>query len=533
MLMSVPSTNAKAQNMKPLTSPLGRGAAVLSAALLVSSLAACGGGGTQASSSVDKSTLNIGVDSDSANFGFDPLRVSTAQREFFEGLYDSLMTLQPDGSVGPGLAQSFSYNADNTVLTLDLKQGVTFTDGSTLDAALVKANLDRRNDSALSAYSAIAKGGAQEVTSVDVVSPTQVAIKFAKPQPGFEKNLATTMGMIVGKTAVTNSAGLATTPDGSGPYTLDTASTVKGNKYTLDRNEKYPNAAKYAYSKIVFDVIQDPQARANALISGQVDVAMLTSPTVDLVKSRGLGVSQIGGTVNTMIDFDKIGKTSPAFASEKVRQAIQYAIDRTSLVNALHKGDVSAWNALPKESPGYNEALNTEFAYSPEKAKSLLAEAGYPNGFSFTIVASATTQTDLQAVQKDLAAVGITMNIKMATTTDEAFAAVATTPLGYSPMTWDDPVGIMYGVILNGFTNVQKATDPELSADTAAAAAAKDDASRKAALTKLNTRLVESGWLIPLYESLTNEGYNAKKVQSVKFAGTDSYPLLSSFTPAS
>ncbi|KNH20713.1 ABC transporter substrate-binding protein [Arthrobacter sp. ZBG10] len=505
-------------------------AAVLAGALLMGSLAACGGGTQTANTAVDKTTLTIGVESDSASFGYDPIRVADAQRQFMEGLYDTLLDLQPDGTAGPGLASAFAYNADSTVLTLTLKEGVTFTDGSTLDAALVKANLDRRTDAALSTYSAIAKGGAQEISSVDVVSPTQVAITFAKAQPGFEKNLTSTMGMIVGKTGVADSASLATKPDGSGPYTLD-ASTVKGNKYVLVKNDKNADAADYAYNKIVFSVILDPQARANALVSGQADVAQLTSPTVDFAKSKGVGVSQIGGTVQTMISFDKTGKTAPAFAEEKVRQAIQYAINRKALVDALHKGDVPAWNALPKDSAGFTTELDTRFAYSPEKAKSLLAEAGYANGFEFTIIAGAQTQTDLQAIQKDLAAVGITMNVKMAASTDEAFAAVATTPLGYAPLTWDNPLGLMYGAILNGFTNVQKATDDQLSAATGEVAAAKDDAARKTALTKLNTRLVESGWMIPLFESLSNWGYNTKKVSEVEFAGSNSYPLLSSFKP--
>jgi peptide/nickel transport system substrate-binding protein len=517
--------------MKLLNSTARASSAVLAGALLLGSLTACGGS-SQATAKADTSNLTLAIDSDSASFGFDPLRVADAQRQFFEGLYENLMTLQPDGSAGPGLAKEFSYNADNTVLTLTLKEGVTFTDGSTLDAALVKANFDRRTDPALSAYSAVAKGGAQEITSVDVVSPTQVSLTFAKPQPGFEKNLTATMGMIVGKTGVADTASLAATPDGSGPYTLD-PSTVKGNKYVLVKNDKNPDASKYAFSKVTFSVIQDPQARANALVSGQADVAMLTSPTVDFAKSKGLGVSQIGGTLHTMVSFDKTGKTAPAFASEKVRQAFQYAINRQSLVDALHKGDIPAWNALPKDSAGFTEELNTKFAYDPAKAKSLLAEAGYADGFEFTIVGSAETQTDLQAVQKDLAAVGIKMNIKMAASTDEAFAAVATTPLGYAALGWDNPVGLMYGVVLNGFTNVQKATDEQLTAATGEAAAAKDDAARKTALTKLNTRLVQSGWMIPLYESLTNQGYNTKKIKQVEFAGTNAYPLLSSYKPAS
>ncbi|MEW9871349.1 ABC transporter substrate-binding protein [Arthrobacter sp. HS15c] len=518
--------------MKLLNSTARGSSAVLAGALLLGSLTACGGGSTQVGTKVDTSTLTLAIDSDSASFGYDPLRVSAAQRQFFEGLYDSLMVLKADGSAAPGLATAFEYNTDDTVLTLTLKDGVTFTDGSKLDADLVKANLDRRSDPALSAYSAVAKGGAQEITSVDVVSPTQVSLTFAKAQPGFEKNLASTTGMIVGKAGVTDTASLAATPAGSGPYTID-PSTVKGNKYVMVKNDKNADASKYAFSKVIFSVIQDPQARANALVSGQADVAMLTSPTVDFAKSKGLGISQIGGTLHTMVSFDKTGKTAPAFASEKVRQAFQYAINRKALVDALHKGDIPAWNALPKDSAGFTEELNTKFAYDPAKAKSLLAEAGYANGFEFTIVGSAETQTDLQAVQKDLAAVGITMNVKMASSTDEAFAAVATTPLGYAALGWDNPVGLMYGVVLNGFTNVQKATDDQLTAATGEAAAAKDDAAKKTALTKLNTRLVESGWMIPLYESLTNQGYNTKKIKQVEFAGTNAYPLLSSYAPAS
>jgi peptide/nickel transport system substrate-binding protein len=517
--------------MKLLNSTARGSSAVLAAALLLGSLTACSGSSAPTAARPDTSALTLAVEFDSASFGYDPLRGGPSTRPFFEGLYESLMTLKADGSVGPGLAEDFSYNADNTVLTLTLKEGVIFTDGSTLDAGLVKANLDRRSDPALTAYSAVAPGGAQQITSVDVVSPTKVSLTFVKPQPGFEKNLASTTGMIAGKTGVTNPASLAATPDGSGPYSID-PSTVKGNKYVMVKNDKNPGASKYAFSKVIFSVVLDPQARANALVSGQADVAMLTSPTVDFAKSKGAGVSQIGGTVQTLVAFDKIGKTSPAFANEKVRQALQYAVDRKALVDALHKGDTPSWNALPKDAAGFTKDLETEFAYNPEKAKALLAEAGYPNGFEFTIVGAATV-TDLPVIQKDLAAVGITMNVKVPASTDELFASVATTPLGYPALNWDDPAGVMYGTVLNGFTNVQKATDEQLSAATAEVAAAKDDGARNIALTKLNKRLVESGWLIPVYEVLVNQGYNTRKIAPVEFAGTNAYPLLSSYRPAS
>ena len=193
---------------------------------------------------------------------------------------------------------------------------------------------------------------------------------------------------------------------------------------------------------------------------------MLTSPTVDFAKSKGLGVSQIGGTLHTMVSFDKIGKTAPAFARR--RSARRSSTPSTARPWWMHctRETSRPGTPCPRIPPASPRTLNTKFAYDPDKAKSLLAEAGYANGFEFTIVGSAETQTDLQAVQKDLAAVGIKMNIKMASSTDEAFAAVATTPLGYAALGWDNPVGLMYGVVLNGFTNVQKATDEQLSAAT-------------------------------------------------------------------
>ena len=84
--------------MKLLNSTARASSAVLAGALLLGSLTACGGGSSQATAQVGTSTLTLAIDSDSASFGFDPLRVSAAQRQFFEGLYESLMTLQPDGS---------------------------------------------------------------------------------------------------------------------------------------------------------------------------------------------------------------------------------------------------------------------------------------------------------------------------------------------------------------------------------------------------------------------------------------------------
>jgi peptide/nickel transport system substrate-binding protein len=411
-------------------------------------------------------------------------------------------------------------------MTLVLKSGVSFADGSILDASLVKANLDRRTDSSLVAFSTIKPGGDDEIASVDVVSPNTVALKFTAPHANFEGELDGTAGMMIGKSAIADLSTLSKAPDGSGPYTLDTGATVVGSSYSMIKNDKSDVSAAFPFKTIVFKPILDPQARVNALVSGQVDTAPINSTSSDLARSKGLSIASTGGTIMTMITFDKLGTIVPAFGSEKVRQAIQMAIDRKGLVEALHKGDEPTWNALPISSPGFDKSLEEKFAYNPDKAKSLLKEAGYGDGFSFDIVIQPETQTDLQAVQKDLAAVGVTMNIKVASSTQEGFDATSTTALGIAPITWASPSGNMSDIFF-GFANSQGATDAQL---TAAVSAIEEGGSKATEpLKQLNDRLIEAGWDIPLYELVSQpQGYNPAKLKNV----ADQNGLLSKFLPA-
>ena len=106
----------------------------------------------------DTSKLVIGLDSDQAAFGYDPMRYGSGQRMFFEGIYDSLFVLDEDGQVVPELVTNFEYSEDQTQLTLDLDTSATFGDGTALSAELVKENLDARGNPDLSAYSGVRRG---------------------------------------------------------------------------------------------------------------------------------------------------------------------------------------------------------------------------------------------------------------------------------------------------------------------------------------------------------------------------------------
>ena len=509
------------------------GVAVLAAGALTS-LAACGGssgGGGASASGAD--TVTIALDADAAPNGYDPLLYSQGQYEFFSSMYDALFVTGADGTVTPNLATGFTNSPDNLQTTLTLADGVTFADGSTLDSTLVKGNLDRRSDADLAAYQAFSAGGSTEITDVAAPDPTTVVITWAAPQAGPDKNLADEAGVIVGKNGVADPDSLATTPDGSGPYTLDEGKTTRGSSYTLTKNDEAWNADAFAFDTVVFKTIIDDQALANAVVSGQADVALqLDSSTIDLVQSKR-DIVKAGGTIVGFPVADKTGATNPAFAKVEVRQALSYAIDRESLVKDLHPGARATAQLFPESAVGYDPAIDTRYAYDPAKAKELLATAGYPDGFSFDITVLGQPTDDQIAIQQQWQQIGVTMDFVTATSTDAVFAAAQTEPMLFGPFgIGNNPAGFVAGVLVGGFVNLQKATDPAIEGSLGAALGA-SGADQETALTELNAAITDRGWFIPVYEDFIYTGYNADKVAAPGFAGNNGFLVLSSITPAS
>ncbi len=499
-------------------------------------LSACtgGGGGGSTDGGSDTSRLVIALESDAAALGYDPLRYGSGQRFFYEGIYDSLFLLDEDGQVVPDLVTNFEYNEEQTELTLDLDTSATFADGSTLSADLVKQNLDFRGDPDLSAYSGFAEGGEQEISDVTVVDDDTVTLVFAAPQPGFEANLVLPAGAIVGADGVADRSSLDATPDGSGPLEIDADATVKGNTYLQVKKADYAGTDDYPFDTYEFRPILDPQARVNAAISGEVDLAYITADTQSQVESAGVGLVANGGVIQNLLPFDKNGSLAPQWADPRVWKALSIAIDRDAYVNAVHPGDIPTANALPADSPGYIPELETEYAYDPEGAKDLLAEAGYADGFSFEFYISQGSQRDLEALQPYWAEIGVDVTLVNASSTEELFRAVQTTPIGGPiPLTWTNPAGNVFGVLF-GFANFHGAENPAIQGAVGAYGAAGGDAdAQAAALTDLNSSIVESGWLIPLFEQLSPWAYSTSKLQEPTFPGTESFPILASLQPAS
>ncbi|GAA2010023.1 ABC transporter substrate-binding protein [Nakamurella flavida] len=324
---------------------------------------------------------------------------------YAEAVYDPLLRKTADSEIEGNLATEFTYNDDLTELDLTLQEGITFTDGQPFDADAVKANLEARKAGAGSASET-----AKSISSVEAVDATHVKITLSEPNPGLLAGLATYTGFMVSPASIT--AGTAgTAPVGTGPYTLDAAATQQGTSYQFAARADYWNRDAFPFGTIVIKVIEDFTAMFNALSTGQVQFMYATADLVDQAKSAGLTVDTVPGEWQGIILQDRAGTVAPALGEVKVRQAINYALDREAILKTFYAGlgQVSTQTFNPS-SDAWVDSLNQEYPYDPAKAKALLAEAGYPDGFTLPLSYSEGFQTPLIPILAQyLSEVGITL----------------------------------------------------------------------------------------------------------------------------
>jgi peptide/nickel transport system substrate-binding protein len=481
-------------------------------------------------------TLSIGYEGDPANYGYDPMRYTAGQRFFFESMYDSLFEKRPGGTAVPKLAQSFIYTPNKDLLVINLRPNVRFWDGTPVDSAAVKANLDRRDDKGLQSYGIFAKGGATEIVSVQTNGSQQVLIRFAKDQGNAHVALAGVPGMIINPKNFVSSTGTMTQPAGSGPYILQRKGTVKGTTYTLAKNTKYFNSRLYPFATVVYRAAPNAQAGANALISGQTDVAPVVDVVYDLVQARKVPMSALPGAVQYVVFFDKLGtysRSHPAIGDVRVRQALGLAINRAVFAKTFANGARPMSSLIPPSAAagGYSAAIDREFAYDLAKAKALMAQAGHSRGFTVGVTTNAQNQSKWAMIAKDWKELNVEVDIKLATTTAESFASTRTNAMTIAESQADDWYPAISGPMYTGFQNYQGAKNDEIAAALTAVAAA-TGAERKAAMVKLNEAVVRNAWAFGIYESQFHYGYNAKKVRKLTFAAGETWPLLSTIRPA-
>lgn len=325
----------------------------------------------------------------------------------------------------PELATRWEISEDGLTYTFHLRQGVTFHDGTPLDAEAVVFSLDRQREkspphpfhSVGGPYTYWQSMGMDDiVTDLRATDDSTVVFTLARRNAPFLANLAMGFAAIVSPTAARqHGEDFFKHPSGTGPFRF--VEWVKDDRIVLERNPSYWGAKPYL-DRVVFRSIPENTVRLLALESGEImgmdgintDLARRLdgNPAYKLLKQPGMNVGYLA------MNMDK-----PPFDKLEVRLALNHAVQREAIVAGLYGGYGSpAVNPMPPTLWGYNRSI-TGYAYDPAKAKALLAAAGHPDGFKTELWAMTGPRPYMpdplkvaEAIQADLKAVGIEATLK-------------------------------------------------------------------------------------------------------------------------
>jgi peptide/nickel transport system substrate-binding protein len=376
------------------------------------SLAACSSGGGAATTTTGNSSsqvLKVGLAEPPDNLdpglgqgGYDYLELYP--------MFDRLFNFNPQtGALEPGLALSYKWIGSGKLgFQLTLRQGVKFQDGTAFNAAAVKASFEHYIASGI-----YADLGTTYVKSFTVNSTYSLTINLAQPYSALPYILADRAGMIVSPTALAKEGkNFDIHPVGAGPYAF--SSQVTGSSITLVRSKDYWNPSAAHLAGITYTIYQTQAAMESALRAGQIDFAEGVAPT----DVAGLKAdSSLVTKVLPSLSFDQLvfnPKLNSPLSNEKIRQAINYAINRNAVNQVAQEGlGQPMWEIMPPGNAYYDSAIAPTYAYSPTKAKQLVASSGYkgPQAINCLVPTPSPWQVYAPLIQSELASVGIKINL--------------------------------------------------------------------------------------------------------------------------
>ncbi|GAA6180208.1 ABC transporter substrate-binding protein [Shimia sp. NS0008-38b] len=294
----------------------------------------------------------------------------------YANVFEGLTRFASDGAVIPGLAKSWNISEDGLTYTFHLNEGVTFHDGSDMDAEDVKFSLDRaRAEDSVNAQKALFTS----ISDVSVIDPLTVTVTLDGPNGNFLFNLAWGDAVIVAPESI---ADIKTTPIGTGAFQFE--NWVQGDQITLTRNESYWGTPANL-TDVTFKFISDPTAAFAAMMAEDVD-AFAGFPTPEALpqfeadpRFQVLVGSSEGETILST------NNQLPPLDDRRVRKAIAHAIDRSAIIDGAMFGlGTPIGTHFAPHNPNYVDLTGLS-QYDPDLSKKLLAEAGYPDGFTTTL----------------------------------------------------------------------------------------------------------------------------------------------------
>jgi peptide/nickel transport system substrate-binding protein len=391
-------------------------------------------------------------------FFLDPQKTTSVVGDLglYHWIYGGLMRPDEAGILVPDLAESVEIVDPNTI-EVALRDGLTFPDGTALDAAAAKAALDRNlATGSLPAYNPNFYKVAGGVTVVDDTT-LRIAVADGTAAGWADSFLGSQETLIIPETVDFDQ------PAGAGPYKV--VSYQPAATMVLEKNPDYWDADAIHVDRIEIVNAADAQAGVLALSASQVDWAS----KLEIPLIGGLG-SQYTVTTTPIPDFLvqlAMCKSDAPFDDADVRRALSLAIDREAINDAVFdgKGEI-AQDLWPAEHPLHNDAIQDVPTYDPDAAKQLLTDAGYPNGFTFDLaqqLAGGSVEMS-QIIQQQFAAIGVTMNLVPVTNYQQEFLRDKKMPAGISPNVPGRTTARLASFSGRAISNVCSYVDPQIDA---------------------------------------------------------------------
>ena len=320
-------------------------------------------------------------------------------------MYEGLLAYKNDMTLEPVLAQSYTISDDGLVYTFKLKKGIKFQDGTPLNAQAVKHNFDRVMDEKNNLRR---RRNFLAVEKVEAIGDDEVKIILKEPFAPMLNRIASLRIISPAALEKYGTQGIITNPVGTGPY--EYVNWTQGDKLTIKRNENYWRE-KPAVDTITFRPVVENGARIAMLQTGEADFIYPMPPEQVKRVENNKDIEVMKG-FSTITRYVTLNTSKDIFSDKRVRQAINYAVNKPAYGGVVKSGYFVPATSPVAEVLQYHVAQEP-YTYNISKAKELMKEAGYPNGFKATIWGSNNTEDmkGMQFIHQQLAAIGVDVEV--------------------------------------------------------------------------------------------------------------------------
>lgn len=467
-------------------------------AMTAMSFTSCGGGGNDGGSSEGRTDLNFAVSAEPNSL--DPMAIAMMSTfTITYAIYDNLFEKNADGGYDPSICEDYDVTDDGLVYTFKIRDDVKFHDGTQMTAEDVAFSINRT----------IEKGWAADmvaaIESVEATDDYTVVLTLSRPFGGMIGSLASPYFSIMSKAYLEENGDdiVERKPMGTGAYKF--VEWVSGDHITLEANEDYFKGAP-SIKTVTFKPITDKNTGLIALQAGEADAFLNVNysdiPAVEEDESLAFYSTDLAAVLSLNMNIE-----NEILSDVRVRQAVNYAINRDNIIQGALEGQGTAANSpVPPTCDGYSEDVKG-YEYDPDKARELLKEAGYEDGLSLTIKIKedSKNQKVAQVIQSDLKAVGIDVKIQIleagAYTTDVYSNGDYEMTISAWCAMFTDAYSLLYSQFhkdcYGGTGNITHVTSDELSSMLDSAAQAGED-EKTAAYTEVAQSIMDNAYVAPL-----------------------------------